>query len=285
MTLPIDTTIDFDSGSWTLVKAFDAGGSCTVFRAISIDGEEAAIKVHRPIRKGHKIPVRVRNEMNFSIERHPYIIAPKESTIEEFKGTRVVCLLLEFADHRELSEYITPENPTKKGLKKRLNVVKSMASAVEHLHNNDWIHGDISDRNFLLDKDKNEALLIDFESSVPISGNKEGMVWARREFLAPEVDLNGIAALSKKSDVWSLGLLLVQWLKPSIWQELKKKQGWQEIFNYRKENNLSNVTGTIIEQESPEGAEHVWEWLKKSLSIDSRDRPEVSELVRCLEND
>ena len=285
MTLPLGTNISFKSGKWVLREVFDTGGSSKIFLATSEENKIGVIKVHRPIMKGYPIPIRIRNEMKFKIKDHPHIIAPKENQIVQFNETRVVCLLLEFFNYGELSDFITKETPGKEGLKKRLMVVKSMASTVEHLHENGWIHGDISDRNFLLDCENHEVRLIDFETSIKNSAEKEGFVWARREFLAPEVDEEGITALKKQSDIWSLGLLIIQWVAPSIWQELKKKEGWREIYNSRKSEGGNKSDGSIILQDSPEGIEHIWEWLKKSLSIDWKERPEVSDLLRCLEND
>jgi serine/threonine protein kinase len=64
-------------------------------------------------------------------------------------------------------------NHTKLNAKDKNKIIQQLISAVKHLHNIGYIHGDINPNNILIDMNKN-AILIDFDSSQKIGKEIEG---------------------------------------------------------------------------------------------------------------
>ena len=164
------------------------------------------------------------------------------------------------------------------GLKRRLVVAEKMTQALLHVHKEDYIHGDVSAKNFLINPGTDEVYLIDFETLTKSDGERQDTRWANSDYMSPEVDQSKSKALSQFSDVWSFALVLIEWLAPQVWETDDFSEGWAKKFNRRKKAGGTKIVGSIVESPSPRGLEHIWPWINKALSIDLKQRPTLKEL-------
>ncbi len=108
-------------------------------------------------------------EIAFSL-KHPRIV----ETFEHGRTTEgSQYILMEFLDGPGLHVLIRSQDSILEG--KRVQLIKQMAEAVEHVHHSEYIHRDICPRNFICQPDATSLKLIDFGLTLP----------AQREFMQP----------------------------------------------------------------------------------------------------
>ncbi|XP_052020672.1 putative sperm motility kinase W [Apodemus sylvaticus] len=116
-----------------------------------------------------------------------------------------VNFILEYAPGGNLSDLTEENGPLQEAEAKK--IFGQVVSAVKYCHNNDFIHRDIKPQNVLRDAEGN-VKLTDFGLATKI---RPGSFLKRRcgtkVFFAPELVL-GEAYDGRKTDVWSLGVLL-----------------------------------------------------------------------------
>lgn len=95
-------------------------------------------------------------------------------------------LVMEFVEGVSLSFLVDMQNDTMK--KQRLRIIIQLGQAIEHFHQQGWIHRDICPRNVLVDPD-NVVKLIDFGLVVPNtpSFQKPGNRTGTANYMAPEL--------------------------------------------------------------------------------------------------
>jgi serine/threonine protein kinase len=279
----VGTLLDFPlAGEVELVEMIRSGGSSYVYKASDKGNNALAVKVVRANAESDGITQRVFNEINNPLPTSQHIIKAREHVILESYGLREPCILFDYVPSREVSDFLTTSEPSQEGLRRRLIAAEQMALALHHVHKNGYVHGDISPKNFLLDPSEDRVHLIDFETMCPINGEKMNRLWTNKDYMAPEVDQHGPKATSPASDVWSFGLVLIEWLAPQIWERDNLDEGWAAKFNRRKKSKKDKPTDSIVGKTSPSGLEEVWPWIYSALEISIQSRPNIEELVRRL---
>ena len=279
----VGTTLDFPlAGEVKLRELIRSGGSSFVFKATDLRNNPYAVKVVRANAEADGMTQRVTNEISNPLPPSKYIIKAREHIILESYGLSEPCILFNYVPSREITDFLTTETPSDEGLRRRLLATEQMALALYHVHTNGFVHGDISPKNFLLDPVKDTVHLIDFETLRPVDGEKMKRLWTNKDYMAPEVDQHGPKATSTASDVWSLGLVLVEWLAPHIWERDDLDEGWAEKFNTRKKLGHGEPTASIVGVTAPNGLEEVWPWVYSALEISIGSRPGIEELTKIL---
>ena len=277
------TFIDFPNhGTFQLGEMIGSGGSSFVYMATCDTNSKYAVKVVRSNASNGGITQRVGNEINNSLSKSPLIIKAIDHTIISSYGLSTPCILFDYVPPSEVADFLTKEQPSAEGLRKRMEAAMKMCEALLHVHNCGYVHGDVSPKNFLLNPETDQIHLIDFETLCPVKGKKLDITWANKDYMAPEVDQFGPKALSHASDVWSMGLVLIEWLAPQVWQSENLNDGWAVKFNLRKQHNSKKVLSSIISRNSPEGLENIWPWIISSLSIASKARPTMDEITELF---
>jgi serine/threonine protein kinase len=96
--------------------------------------------------------------------------------------------------------------------KKSAQIVYKITHAIKHCHSNGVIHRDIKPENLLLGGDGHTIKLADFGCSVlldPVSSNRESPNVGTPNYSAPEMQGKDH---NKPADVWSIGVLLFEFL-------------------------------------------------------------------------
>lgn len=279
------TVLDFPLAGTVTVgsRLLGSGGSSFVHYATNVEGEHLAVKVIRANATEEGLTQRVKTEIDNPLSDSPYIVKPIDYLILPSYGLHVPCLLFPHIDAKEVADYLTDSEPSQEGLARRLGVAKKMTEVLFHVHKEGYIHGDVSPKNFLLNESSDEVYLIDFETLTKSDGQRQDTRWANSDYMSPEVDQSKSKALSQSSDVWSFALVLVEWLAPQVWESDCLSEGWAEKFNRRKDAKSPHILGSIVVSPSPRGLEHIWPWIKRSLSIDLKLRPSLKELSTRFE--
>ena len=122
-----------------------------------------------------------------------------------YKNTHLpsISIFMEYIEH-DLFEYHTTNHISYEAKK---NIGYDIVEAVEYLHSNNIVHGDLKLENMMIDK-KNTVKLIDFEASVYTNSCTLdlSLLKSTMDYLSPEKYLYQNIGLY--NDIWSLGLVL-----------------------------------------------------------------------------
>lgn len=138
---------------------------------------------------------------------HPNILKLHEVLFLE--KTRIVYLVLEYAENGSLGKYI--ERKISIPLDATFSVIKQITESLVYIHSKGFVHQDIKPWNILMRQD-GRALLADF--GIGHSFQSACMVVGTPAFQAPEAlaDEGDAEARPQEEDVWALGITLYQLL-------------------------------------------------------------------------
>ncbi len=198
-------------GAWTLESCLGQGGMGEVWRAVRSDGlykAAVAIKLLR-VDLPHDTLTRrfARERVVLARLNHPHIARLLDAGVEDGQAF----IVLELVHGTPLLDYVAAHANT---LKTRLQLVRDIAEAVEHAHNQLVLHRDLKPSNVLVTQDGQVKLLdfgiagvLDDASAEPMT--KLTQLTGRGltlEYASPEQVTGG--ATMPASDVYSLGVLL-----------------------------------------------------------------------------
>ncbi len=198
-------------GAWTLESCLGQGGMGEVWRAVRSDGlykAAVAIKLLR-VDLPHDTLTRrfARERVVLARLNHPHIARLLDAGVEDGQAF----IVLELINGTPLLDYVAEHAHT---LESRLQLVRDIAEAVEHAHNQLVLHRDLKPSNVLVTKDGQVKLLdfgiagvLDDASAEPMT--KLTQLTGRGltlEYASPEQVTGG--ATMPASDVYSLGVLL-----------------------------------------------------------------------------
>ena len=198
-------------GAWTLESCLGQGGMGEVWRAVRSDGlykAAVAIKLLR-VDLPHDTLTRrfARERVVLARLNHPHIARLLDAGVEDGQAF----IVLELINGTPLLEYVSAHANT---LESRLQLVRDIAEAVDHAHNQLVLHRDLKPSNVLVTKDGQVKLLdfgiagvLDDASAEPMT--KLTQLTGRGltlEYASPEQVTGG--ATMPASDVSSLGVLL-----------------------------------------------------------------------------
>ena len=198
-------------GAWTLESCLGQGGMGEVWRAVRSDGlykAAVAIKLLRVDLPRDTLTRRfARERVVLARLNHPHIARLLDAGVEDGQAF----IVLELINGTPLLEYVSAHANT---LQSRVQLVRDIAEAVEHAHNQLVLHRDLKPSNVLVTKDGQVKLLdfgiagvLDDASAEPMT--KLTQLTGRGltlEYASPEQVTGG--ATMPASDVYSLGVLL-----------------------------------------------------------------------------
>jgi len=143
------------------------------------------------------------------LPKHPHIVGVYEAGVIE--GRRY--LSMELIDGKPMSEWREDAQIT---FRQEVEVLRLVALAVHHAHEQGVIHRDLKPANILIDP-KNEPHVMDFGLAKMVGENLSlsltgaGMVVGTPAYMSPE-QAQGLKTTDRRTDVYSLGVMLFETL-------------------------------------------------------------------------
>ena len=201
-------------GAYRIVAEIGRGGMSEVFRGVRADEEynkEVAVKVLLPGYATQSLVERFKAEkqMLASLD-HPNIARILDGgTTDE----GLPYLVMDFIKGRPIDEYAVESHLT---VNQRLELFRTLCSAVQYVHQHLMVHGDLKCSNVLV-TDEGSVRLLDFgvarlihATASPADKHPAGPIAMTPEYASPE-QLRG-EVVSTASDVYSLGVMLYRLL-------------------------------------------------------------------------
>ncbi len=198
-------------GAWKLESRLGIGGMGEVWRAKRSDGlykASAALKLLRSDMPSEKLSARFRRErVVLARLNHPNIARLLDAGVENGQAF----IVLELVEGIQLLDYVTQRAPK---LADRIRLLRDVARAVEHAHNQRVLHRDLKPTNVLVTA-SGDVKLLDFGiAGVLDDSNDEPMTKLTQltgrgmtpEYASPEQIAGDATAAT--TDVYSLGVLL-----------------------------------------------------------------------------
>lgn len=188
---------------YRLTRHIGSGGMGDVYKAVHTTlNREAAIKILFQ----KELANRFKNEAYIqSSVQHPNIARLYEYVCD----SEVHCIIMEYVEGESLEAFIHRKG--KLSGPEAEKVLVQICSALAYLHSQDIIHRDIKPQNFKVQADGTVKML-DFgiaKHRYTPKFTQQGFVVGTTEYMAPEQFQQ---LVEKKSDIWSLGVLLYEML-------------------------------------------------------------------------
>lgn len=198
---------------YEIKRMIGGGGMANVYLAWdTILGREVAVKVLRAEYANEKefIARFDREAQAASSLSHPNIVSIYDVGEED----HVLYMVMEYVDGMTLKEYIQHFSPIP--VSEAVDIMKQIASAISHAHENDIVHRDIKPQNILINKN-GQVKVTDFGIAMALSATsltQTNSILGSVHYLSPEQARGGQA--TKKSDIYSIGIVFFELLTGRI---------------------------------------------------------------------
>ena len=278
MTPKSDPLIGTTLGSYEITEAIGVGGMARIYKGFHTElSRYAAIKVvNWGLQEDPEFTERFRREAQAIAKLRQANIVQ----IFDFgKYTNGYYMAMEFIDGRDLSLVLDQTKKEGRLLPKEqvIKIVKDVAGALDHAHQQGVIHRDVKPSNIMINQ-TGQAILTDF-GLVMLSATKSqatlGGTFGTPHYIAPEQAISSAAAVTA-SDIYALGVILYEMVTNQLLFDDESP-----LSVALKHISDPPTPPTVINPNLPRAVEDV---ILTALAKDSADRfPTASEMGSALE--
>ena len=276
-------TLEFEGFGTIIVGDFSNNGTNAAIHYCE-NNENFAVKIHRAKKKQDgELNLHFTSELDFLVNSE-LLAKPVSSTVVDLQKGRasLVLLMPQLFEFQMLRDFFKTNLTS---LEQRLSISRSILLGLSAIHESGWLHGDLSDRNIMINPATNEIKFIDFEWSVKQEEAefvKDGDIMkGTPEMVSPEVRVHGSKALTVDAEVWSICKILMQLIDNSIVEKFREVDGIG-FKQYLLSLGL-NKPMYRLENKSPEIDRFVSCLERGTCGLDS-ERPSLSEILKSLES-
>ena len=205
------TVTDALADRYTVRRELGRGGMATVYLADDLrHGRQVAVKVLRPELATILGPDRFTREIRIAAAlNHPHVLPLHDSG----EAGGLLFYVMPYVRGGSLRQRLSAER--RLPVDEAVEIVRNVASALDHAHAHSLIHRDIKPENILLHE--GEAMVTDFGIALAAGLahadrlTQTGLIVGTPEYMSPE-QAAGERALDARSDVYSLGCVLYELL-------------------------------------------------------------------------
>ncbi|WP_421384526.1 Stk1 family PASTA domain-containing Ser/Thr kinase [Bacillus salacetis] len=275
------------SGRYKIVEMIGGGGMANVYLAKDmILDREVAIKMLRlDFANEEEFIKRFQREAQSATSlAHPNIVSIYDVGEED----DIYYIVMEYVNGMTLKQYIQKHSPI--SIEKTIDIMRQLASAISHAHQNHIVHRDIKPQNILIDYD-GTVKITDFGIAMALSATsitQTNSVLGSVHYLSPEQARGGMA--TRKSDIYSLGIVMFELLSgrlpfsgesavsialKHLQSETPSLRRWNQDIPQSVENIVLKATAKDPFQRY-DSVEEIEEELRTALDPERLDEPKFS---------
>ncbi len=263
---PVNTPYSEIAG-YRLTRHIGSGGMGDVYKAI-----------HTTLYREAAIKILFQKELANRFENEAYIQSsvnhPNIARLYEYVcNSDVHCIIMEFVEGESLDAYIHRKG--KLSGEEAEKILVQISSALAYLHGKEIIHRDIKPANFKIQADGTVKML-DFgiaKHRYSPKFTQQGFVVGTTEYMAPEQFQQQV---QKKSDIWSLGVMLYEMLTAYLPFEANN----QVTLRAR----IARASFTDPKVLVPQIPESLMQVIEKSLRVNPTSRMSAQEILSILKD-
>lgn len=207
---PFDTRQIIDQ--YNISRMIGEGGFGKVYHGThKKSGQQVAVKyidLSEYMKKANKIEEIFKEAKILMQLTHKNIIKLHQACVIE----NDICLIMEYADGGELVDYVREHDGISEVQSR--NIVRQVASAMQHCHGMGVIHRDLKLENVLFETQARTRIkVVDFGiSGLIVGGEAEKNNAATLKYMTPEMTSSSNSTASPAMDVWAIGIMLYSML-------------------------------------------------------------------------
>lgn len=261
---------------WTRGPMLGSGTTGEVYEAMDInDCKTFVVKQIHLVHSIRGVDQQKVKSVKKEIDRYKKL---KHKHIVEYYGSEIIeqnifCIYLEWVEGGSIAQMCKSYGKIHEQLCRTytMQVLKALA----YLHENAIVHGDLKGANVLLTIEGNQIKLCDMGSSIQFNADASvcsiASLTGSLQWMAPEAHQQ---KLSTKSDIWSLGCLVIEMVTGS--------NPWGNCLNGEVSAVLA-LQRKLANQESPEIPADVspecQQFIRRCLHYSYRERPSAKQLL------
>ncbi|XP_067026413.1 uncharacterized protein [Acropora muricata] len=271
VSLKVRSQLDLDS-----FERLAAGNFGEVFKA-ERKGNSVAVKILKNVENVKQIEYYEREVDLLSKAKHPNIVG----VIGCLAIDNNLAIVMELVLGGNLKQFLKKDLKVAEKKEFTVRFVEHIGSAIEHLHSLDIIHRDVKPDNILLSKDQKVLKLGDFGIARATEGTEQTKtMMGSYRYMAPEVGMAVRCRYSKRADVYSFGLCLIEVLSQGkvVFAHIAD---YEAVMDRKKHGEKPHIPEISVDEFGEELATKLKGITEECLRPES-SRPEMSRVLRML---
>ncbi|XP_044172270.1 uncharacterized protein LOC122956650 [Acropora millepora] len=259
-----------------VLERLGGGSFGEVFKAVR-KGKLVAVKILKDVENEKQIKYYEREVDLLSKAKHPNIVSIIDCQLIDSH----LAIVMELVKGGNLKQFLRKDLKVAEKKEFTVRFVEHIGSAIAHLHSLEIIHRDVKPDNILLSEDHKVLKLGDVGVARATEGTEQTKtMMGSYRYVAPDVGMALQCHYSKRADVYSFGLCLIEVLSPSK-VEFEDEVEDEDVMERRKHGEKPQIPEISVVEFGEELAKKLKVITEECLRPES-SRPEMSGVLGML---